>query len=230
MEWNKWWAWRSIVICSLQARTILQLSLLPPAMMLGQGYVFTCVCDSVHKGGGAIPACIAGDIPACLAAGLQGGSAPGGCLVLGGVCCWGVPGGGVPGGDPPGRLLLRVVRILLECILVTIIIYVKLRHKCWLFFSPGTCREWWRMRSWRTWTGAALGCTWPCSRWSWRFSPYLAPRSTTPPCLNVQNIREYLTYNTLNCVNTKRTRQRICLHLKSVVFNDAVKPIEFTWK
>ena len=26
--------------------------------------------------------------------------------------------GGVPGGDPPGRLLLRAVRILLECILV----------------------------------------------------------------------------------------------------------------
>ena len=26
------------------------------------------------------------------------------------------PGGRVPGGDPPGRLLLRAVRILLECI------------------------------------------------------------------------------------------------------------------
>ena len=50
----------------------------------------------------------------------------GGCLVPG----WGVPGpggvwsrregawlGGVAGGDPPGRLLLRAVRILLECIL-----------------------------------------------------------------------------------------------------------------
>ena len=32
-----------------------------------------------------------------------------------------VPGpGGVPGGDPPGWLLLRAVRILLECILVSI--------------------------------------------------------------------------------------------------------------
>ena len=39
----------------------------------------------------------------------------GGCLVLGGCL---VPGGGVPSGDPPGRLLLRAVRILLECILV----------------------------------------------------------------------------------------------------------------
>ena len=67
---------------------------------------------------------------------------PGGCLLPGGawslwgVCswgcvyCWGVPGPGVPdprgvsgpggaGGDPPGRPLLRVVRILLECILVS---------------------------------------------------------------------------------------------------------------
>ena len=42
-----------------------------------EGYVFTGVCDSVHKGGGAIPACIAGGIPACLAAG--------GCLLRGGV-------------------------------------------------------------------------------------------------------------------------------------------------
>ena len=59
-----------------------------------------------------------------------GGMVPGGtwsrglCLVLGG----GVPGpgwggtwswGGLPGGEPPPRrLLLRAVRILLECILV----------------------------------------------------------------------------------------------------------------
>ena len=46
--------------------------LLPPATKLGQGYIFTRVCDSVH-GGDGIPACIAGGIPACLAAGLQGG-------------------------------------------------------------------------------------------------------------------------------------------------------------
>ena len=57
---------------------------LPPATKLGQGYIFTGVCDSVHRGG--IPACIAGGIPACLAAGLRG------CLVQrrrpgpGGVC------------------------------------------------------------------------------------------------------------------------------------------------
>ena len=60
------------------------------------------------------------------------GGVPGprvGCLVLGVPGPGGVPGGGVwsqwvpgprgvPGGDPPGQLLLRAVRILLECILV----------------------------------------------------------------------------------------------------------------
>ena len=45
---------------------------LPPATKLGQGYVFTRVCECVH-GGGGIPACIAGGIPSCLAAGLGGG-------------------------------------------------------------------------------------------------------------------------------------------------------------
>ena len=42
----------------------------------------------------------------------------GGCLVPGGSA----PGEGVPAGDPPRRLLLRAVRIQLECILVA---YVK---------------------------------------------------------------------------------------------------------
>ena len=37
----------------------------------------------------------------------------GGVLPLGDASSW-----GGPGGDPPGRLLLRAVRILLECILV----------------------------------------------------------------------------------------------------------------
>ena len=43
---------------------------------------------------------------------------PGGCLIPGGGLVQGGSGpGGVPG-DPPGRLLMRAVRILLECILV----------------------------------------------------------------------------------------------------------------
>ena len=59
-----------------------------------------------------------------------GGLLPGGCLIPGGLL-WGVsaPGGGVwsrgvPGGDPspPGQLLLRAVRILLECILVIYVV------------------------------------------------------------------------------------------------------------
>ena len=102
---------------------------LPPATKLGQSYVFTRVCDSVHGGGGAIPACIAGGIPSCLAAGLQGcacypsmpcsrfpgaGRLLGGGGLLRGVCCWGVAWWR----PPPGRLLLRAVRILLECILI----------------------------------------------------------------------------------------------------------------
>ena len=43
----------------------------------------------------------------------------GGCLVPGrGLVLGGAWSQGKPGGDPPGRLLLRAVRILLECILV----------------------------------------------------------------------------------------------------------------
>ena len=37
---------------------------LPPATKLGQGYVFTRVCDSVHGGGGSGPGGLFG-IPAC---------------------------------------------------------------------------------------------------------------------------------------------------------------------
>ena len=74
---------------------------------LGQGNIFTPICHSVHRG---VPP--PGGLP-------QGVLPPGECF-LGGVL---PPGGGcflsgVPGGDLPGRLLLRAVRILLECILV----------------------------------------------------------------------------------------------------------------
>ena len=71
---------------------------------MGQGYIFTGACDSVNRG--VLP---------------PGGVPPlGGVLPLGGASSLG--GGtssqGGPGGDPLGRLLLRAVRILLECILV----------------------------------------------------------------------------------------------------------------
>ena len=53
---------------------------------------------------------------------------PGECMVRGGVCSQGVlaPGGcmvpGGPGGNSPWRLLMRAVRILLECTLVMILL------------------------------------------------------------------------------------------------------------
>ena len=101
-----------------------------------KGYVFTHVCRSVHRGGWCYPACIAGGIPACLAAGglsAPGGACSGGGLLWGVPCSWGVPArggvcswevacsGGVWRPPPPHesrRLLLRTVRILLECIVV----------------------------------------------------------------------------------------------------------------
>ena len=72
----------------------------------------------------------------------EGVSAPGGSWVWsrgvsalgGGVCSRG------PGGDPPERLLLRAVRILLECILVlkkTIYLYISHIHFLQYFLS--TC-------------------------------------------------------------------------------------------
>ena len=69
---------------------------LPPATKLGQGYIFTGVCDSVHRGvcsreGGVGVSALGGLV--------QRGLLPGGCLVLGGVCSWGVYFGRVPGGD-----------------------------------------------------------------------------------------------------------------------------------
>ena len=98
---------------------------------------YTCLSVILFIGGGewcTIPACIAGGIPACLAAGLQGVPAPGGylirglpalrgfacsrgCLLGGGGACSG--GGGVETTPESRLLLLRTVRILLECILVT---------------------------------------------------------------------------------------------------------------
>ena len=79
-------------------------------------------CVSVHRGG-----CLVGGVPAPRGSACSGGlPAPGDVPALGG-CAW--SGGAWFGGclveTPPGRLRLRTVRILLECILVRIIaIYI----------------------------------------------------------------------------------------------------------
>ena len=83
----------------LNGKTQIYMLFLPPATNLGQGYIFTGVCDSVHSGGGGVPA--------------PGGAWSGGMPGPGGACS---RGGAWE--TPPGRLLLRAVRILLECILV----------------------------------------------------------------------------------------------------------------
>ena len=71
-------------------------SLLPFATKLQQGYVFTGVCDSVHR-----------------RASMSGGCAwQGACMV--GVCVV----GGMPGRG--ACMVQRAVRILLECILVIV--------------------------------------------------------------------------------------------------------------
>ena len=84
---------------------------------LGQGNIFRSVCQEFCPQRGWYPSmpCRSHDRPA-------GGSALGG-LLPGGACS-----GGVPGGDPLGRLLLRTVRILLECILVFVMILSSCRH------------------------------------------------------------------------------------------------------
>ena len=68
--------------------------------------------------GDAIAACIAGGIPTCLAAGLQGGA------WSRGVPAWGSTWS--RGGALLGRLLLRAVRILLECILLVLFNYATM--------------------------------------------------------------------------------------------------------
>ena len=58
--------------------------ILPPATKLGQGYIFTGVCDSVHRG---VSASVYAGIPG-LGGLLQGGLLPGGTW-SGGVCSGG---------------------------------------------------------------------------------------------------------------------------------------------
>ena len=87
---------------------------------LGQGNIFTSVCQEFCSRGGLVPG-LGGLFPGlCLVPGVwsQGGGVSG----PRGRGTWlGVPGPGeVPGGDPPGWPLLLVECILLECILVIV--------------------------------------------------------------------------------------------------------------
>ena len=78
---------------------------------LGQGNMFTGVCLST----GGVPA----PGGACLGGLVQGGSGPGGGACSGvGLVLGGVPAPRVCLVETPRQLLLRTVRILLECILV----------------------------------------------------------------------------------------------------------------
>ena len=86
-------------------------------MKLGQGYIFTGVCDSLHGGGAwSRGDLLPGSVPGPGGSASRGVPGPGGLLP--GYLVLGRSALGGPGGDPPGQLLLWAVRILLECILV----------------------------------------------------------------------------------------------------------------
>ena len=95
-----------------------QLTFLPPATKLGQGYIFTGVCDSVYGGVLSQHALqvVSQHALQQVSRGIssRGVCSLGGCLVetpL--VCSWGA-------WWKSPQLLLRAVRILLECILVNL--------------------------------------------------------------------------------------------------------------
>ena len=86
---------------------------------LGQGNIFIGVCQEFCSRGVVCFRGVSAPGWPCL---LPGGmSAPRGCVSAPGGCLF---RGGLPGGDPlpPRRILLRAVRILLECIFVFLII------------------------------------------------------------------------------------------------------------
>ena len=64
---------------------------LPPATKLEQGYVFTCMCDSVHGGRAWLLGGMRGHRGACVIAGGHAWLLGGACMVAkGGMCgCWG---------------------------------------------------------------------------------------------------------------------------------------------
>ena len=68
MENGDWQMHKSLVECNrvmLEKQVLILLGhiLLPPATKLGEGYVFTGVCDSVHRGEGGLPRCLLGYPP-----------------------------------------------------------------------------------------------------------------------------------------------------------------------
>ena len=106
--------------------------LLPPANEVWGKVIFSqaCVKNFVHRGG----AWSGGAAWSRGGAWFRGVPGSRGCLVLGAVPGPGGPGPGcVWGGIPQGRLLLRAVRILLECILVLTVFVC--RH--YLYILPG---------------------------------------------------------------------------------------------
>ena len=152
-------------------------SFLPPATKLGQGYVFTCVCDSVHSGG-CYPSMHCRWYPS-MPCSRSGGCYPSmHCKWYPNMLCSRTPGGGsAPGGclveTPLGQLLLQVVRILLECILVN--------NRCLVNDLFSKCRS----KIW-SWGGGAASeaksC--PCSRVSHASeASYVWPESKV--CLRV---------------------------------------------
>ena len=98
-----------------------------------EGYAFTRVCDSVHRGG-CYPSMHCRWYPSMPCSRSQGGHvcsqgvpALGRCLLWGSACSRGCACFRWGHEDPPKSrwLLLRTVRILLECILVIIKVYYK---------------------------------------------------------------------------------------------------------
>ena len=84
----------------------MKIKLLPPATKLGQGYVFTRVCDSVQRGGS----------PSGGGFSVRGDLCPRGVFVQGGLSGASLSGGSLMKTPPYGNE--RAVRILLECSLV----------------------------------------------------------------------------------------------------------------
>ena len=123
------------LLCSKQHSLTLHVFLPPTNEVWGKVICLqVCVCPQGGAWSWGLPSLGGAWSQGCL---LPGESGPEGWLLLGGSGPRGVPGlggvpgpggsgpGGVPGGDPLRWLLLRAVRILLECILVVILCHIS---------------------------------------------------------------------------------------------------------